>query len=62
MLDHLLGLMFVFANQNVHVIGHDRTRVASVALGFDDLLAAEPHLLDKDLPFRHWSPETMAGD
>ncbi len=32
------------------------------SLGFDDLLAAEPHLLDKDLPFRHWSPETMAGD
>jgi hypothetical protein len=31
-------------------------------LGFDDLLAAEPHLLDKGLPLRHWSREAMASD
>jgi hypothetical protein len=32
------------------------------SLPFDDLLAAEPHLLDKNLPFRHWSRERMASD
>jgi hypothetical protein len=32
------------------------------SLRFDDLLAAEPHLLDKNLPFRHWSRELMASD
>jgi hypothetical protein len=26
---------------------------------FDGFLAAFPHLLDKDLPYRHWSRETM---
>jgi hypothetical protein len=31
-------------------------------LGFDDLLAAEPHLLDKNLPYRHWSRERMGSD
>lgn len=31
-------------------------------LSFDQLLAAEPHLLDKTLPFRHWSPELMGSD
>jgi hypothetical protein len=31
-------------------------------LTFDELLVAEPHLLDKGLPFRHWSRETMSGD
>jgi hypothetical protein len=31
-------------------------------LPFDDLLAAEPHLLDKTLPFTHWSRERMGGD
>ena len=29
--------MLVFAKQNMHMVRHDRTRVASVALGFDDL-------------------------
>jgi len=29
---------------------------------FDELLAAEPHLLDKNLPFRHWSRERMKRD
>jgi hypothetical protein len=28
-------------------------------LTFDDLLAAEPHLLDKTLPGRHWSSTLM---
>ena len=32
------------------------------ALAFDDLLAAEPHLLDKNLPFRHWTRERMGSD
>ena len=31
-------------------------------LTFDELLAAEPHLLDKNLPFRHWSRERMNRD
>jgi hypothetical protein len=31
-------------------------------LPFDDLLAAEPHLLDKNLPYRHWSRERMGSD
>ena len=31
-------------------------------LPFDDLLAAEPHLLDKNLPFLHWSRERMGSD
>src|SRR5438552_8329196 len=30
-------------------------------LTFDELLAAEPHLLDKNLPFRHWSRERMGS-
>ncbi|HVH64405.1 MAG TPA: hypothetical protein VM674_00085 [Candidatus Acidoferrum sp.] len=28
-------------------------------LAFDGLLEAEPHLLDKALPFKHWSPESL---
>jgi hypothetical protein len=31
-------------------------------LGFDELLAAEPHLLDKNLPFSHWTRERMGSD
>src|SRR6202165_972170 len=31
-------------------------------LPFDELLAAEPHLLDKNLPFRHWTRERMGSD
>ena len=31
-------------------------------LTFDELLSVEPHLLDKGLPFHHWSRETMASD
>ena len=32
------------------------------ALAFDELLAMEPHLLDKNLPLRHWSRERMGSD
>ena len=31
-------------------------------LPFERLLAAEPHLLDKNLPYRHWSRERMGSD
>jgi hypothetical protein len=31
-------------------------------LTFDELLAAEPHLLDKTLPFKHWSRERLTGE
>jgi len=31
-------------------------------LHFNDLLDAEPHLLDKNLPYRHWSRELMGSD
>ncbi len=31
-------------------------------LAFDDLLASEPHLLDKNLPYRHWSRERMGSE
>ena len=31
------------------------------ALPFEDLLAAEPHLLDKTLVFRHWSRERIGA-
>ena len=31
-------------------------------LSFDGLLEAEPHLLDKSLPFKHWSRATMSSD
>lgn len=30
-----------------------------LGLAFDGLLDAEPHLLDKTLPFRHWSRENL---
>jgi hypothetical protein len=30
-------------------------------LTFEQLLTAEPHLLDKGLPFRHWSRERLTG-
>ncbi|HKV29464.1 MAG TPA: hypothetical protein VJT14_00440 [Candidatus Dormibacteraeota bacterium] len=44
----------------VRVVGMGITRHPT--LSFDDLLAAEPHLLDKNLPYRHWSRELMASD
>ena len=30
-------------------------------LAFEELIAAEPHLLDKTLPLRHWSSELIGG-
>src|SRR6267378_5646949 len=44
----------------VRVIGMGIDRHPTLA--FDDLLAAEPHLLDKSLPYRHWSRERMGSD
>jgi hypothetical protein len=44
----------------VRVVGMGITRHPT--LSFDDLLGAELHLLDKNLPFRHWSRERMASD
>jgi hypothetical protein len=44
----------------LRVVGMGMTRHPT--LPFDDLLAAEPHLLDKNLPYRHWSRERMASD
>src|ERR1700694_6221834 len=44
----------------LRVVGMGITRHPT--LPFDDLLAAEPHLLDKKLPYRHWSRERMASD
>lgn len=32
------------------------------ALGFHDLLGAEPHLLDKGLPLKHWSKDVINSD
>ncbi len=31
----------------------------SGAQSFDELLEAEPHLLDRELPLRHWQRETL---
>jgi hypothetical protein len=44
----------------VRVVGMGITRHPT--LSFDDLLAAEPHLLDKNLPYRHWSRDRMGSD
>ena len=44
----------------VRVVGMGITR--HPMLSFDDLVAAEPHLLDKSLPFKHWSHAAMASD
>ena len=44
----------------LRVVGMGITRHPT--LPFDDLLAAEPHLLDKNLPYRHWSRERMGTD
>ena len=44
----------------LRVVGMGITR--NPALPFDQLLAAEPHLLDKNLPYRHWSRERMGSD
>jgi len=44
----------------VRVVGMGITR--HPMLSFDALVLAEPHLLDKNLPFRHWSRERMGSD
>lgn len=44
----------------VRVVGMGLSRHPE--LTFDELLIAEPHLLDKGLPFCHWSREAMASD
>jgi len=44
----------------LRVVGMGITRHPT--LRFDELLAAEPHLLDKNLPYRHWSRELMGSD
>ena len=44
----------------LRVVGMGITRHPT--LPFDELLAAEPHLLDKTLPYRHWSRERMGSD
>ena len=44
----------------VRAVGMGVTRHPT--LSFDDLVAAEPHLLDKNLPYRHWSRERMGSD
>jgi hypothetical protein len=44
----------------VRVVGMGIDRHPTLA--FDDLLASEPHLLDKNLPYRHWSRERMGSD
>jgi hypothetical protein len=43
----------------VRVVGMGNNRHPTLA--FDELLAAEPHLLDKSLPYRHWSRERMGS-
>jgi len=43
----------------VRVVGMGIDRHPTLA--FDELLAAEPHLLDKNLPYRHWSRERMGS-
>lgn len=44
----------------LRVVGMAITRHPT--LPFEDLLASEPHLLDKGLPFRHWSRASMGSD
>jgi hypothetical protein len=44
----------------VRVVGMGVRRHPTLA--FDNLVAAEPHLLDKNLPYRHWSRELMGSN
>jgi hypothetical protein len=44
----------------VRVVGMGVSRHPTLA--FDDLIAAEPHLLDKNLPYHHWSRELMGSN
>ena len=43
----------------VRVVGMGISR--HLELTFEQLLDAEPHLLDKTLPFKHWSRERLIG-
>ncbi len=72
--DAVAGAIQQFAGRHGHADRYHETmtrfwvRVVAMGIGrhptlpFDDLLAAEPHLLDKTLPFNHWSRERMASD
>ena len=72
--DTVAGAIRQFAGRHGHADRYHETmtrfwvRVVAMGIGrhptllFDDLLAAEPHLLDKTLPFNHWSRERMASD
>ncbi|HEX6544592.1 MAG TPA: hypothetical protein VF040_22735 [Ktedonobacterales bacterium] len=42
----------------VRIVGHAVARRPDIST-FDEFLAAFPLLLEKDLPYRHWSRETM---
>lgn len=42
----------------VRLVGHLIAAHPEIST-FDGFLAAFPHLLDKDLPYQHWSRETM---
>lgn len=69
--DDVAGAIQQFATRNGHgQLYHETlTRFWLYAVGlaigrhrelaFDDVLTAEPHLLDKNLPFKHWSRERM---
>jgi len=68
------GAIRQFASRHGHADRYHETMtrfwVRAVGLGidshptlaFENLLAAEPHLLDKNLPYRHWSRELMGSD
>lgn len=50
-------------------LSHAWVRIVALAMaetpeagGFDELLAARPHLLDKKLPLRHYSPRRLWND
>jgi hypothetical protein len=72
--DAVAGAIRQFADQHGHADRYHDTmtrfwvRVVGMGINrhptlpFDDLLAAEPHLLDKNLPDAHWSRERMASD
>jgi hypothetical protein len=44
----------------VRLVAHLMAAHPEIA-SFDDFIAAFPHLLDKDLPYRHWRRETMGN-